>query len=107
MYGQEQMGIWARIKNRKKKSLHRSYFSTRNHWLLLLKDLDVLSGLVLFPRLFIAEVARLGYIATLEWKNTKAIFDALKLVPRIWKKRKNTMQTKVVSGRVIRKTFAE
>lgn len=107
MYGQEQMGIWARIKNRKKKSLHRSYFSTRNHWLLLLKDLDVLSGLVLFPRLFVAEVARLGYIVTLEWKNAKAIFDALKLVPRIWRKRKNTMQTSIVSGRAIRKKFAE
>lgn len=107
MYGQEKMGFFARIKNRKNKSLHRSYFSTRNHWLLLLKDLDAVSALVLFPRLFLAEVARLGYILTLEMKNVKAIFDALKLVPRIWTKRRVTMRTKVVPGRMIRKKFAE
>ncbi len=107
MYGQERMGIWARIKNRKNKSLHRSYFSTRNHWLLLSKNLDVVSLLVLFPRLFVAEGMRFFYILFLETKNSKAIFDALKLLPRVLRKRSAMMQGQVVKGRLIRKQFAE
>lgn len=107
MYGEEKMGIFARIKNRKNKSLHRRYFTTRNHWLFLLKDLDIVSLFVSFPRLLITEGARLGFILTLEWQNLKAIFDAMKLIPRIWTKRRATMRSKVVPGRMIRKKFAE
>jgi GT2 family glycosyltransferase len=107
MYGQEKMGFFARIKNRKNKSLHRSYYSTRNHWLLLLKELDVVSFFVLFPRLFFAEMSRCFYVLFFETKNSRAFLDAIRLVPRIWAKRGVIQKTKIVPGRLIRKKFAE
>lgn len=107
MYGKEKMGFFARMKNRRNKSLHRSYFSTRNHWLLLAKDLDVVSFVLLFPRLLLSECARCLYILLLETKNSKAVFDAIRFLPRILAKRRVIMQTKKVPGRLIRKRYAE
>lgn len=107
MYGQEKMGFFARIKNRRNKSRHRSYFSTRNQWLFLWKNLDLVSLVILFPRLLVSECSRFFYVILLETKNSKAFFDAARLIPRIWTKRRVIMRTKKVPGRVIRKRFAE
>jgi hypothetical protein len=42
-----------------------------------------------------------------ETKNSRAFFDAIRLVPRIWAKRRVIQKTKIVAGRLIRKKFAE
>lgn len=105
MYGQERMSIWKRIRNRQKKSRVRSYFSTRNHWLLLFKNADVASCIVLGPRVFLTELARFFYIVFFESSNSKSIPHAFRLFPRMWKKRRQIQKTKAVSGSAIRKAF--
>lgn len=106
MFGQEKMSLWQRMKNRKTKSRVRSYYSTRNHWLFLQKNMDVVSALVCLPRLVVSEVLRFLYLCLFEQKNMKAVFEAIKLFSRMQKKHRAVASATVFRGRTIRKKFA-
>ena len=87
MYGKEKMSIWEKMKNRRTKSKLRSYYSNRNHWLLLIKNERWINGLLSCWRVIPLEVSRLLYTVLFEMTNLRAFFDAIKLFPRMMKKR--------------------
>lgn len=107
MYGPERMGFFARIANRQKKSRSRNYLSVRNHWLLLIKNVDLISFLFSFPRILVSECLRVFYVLLFEISNARAILDVIRLLPRMWKKRRMIQSTKLISGNKIRKRFVE
>lgn len=86
-YGAERQGWFARIKNRRGKSPMRNWYSTRNHLLLILKNEGILTGLLALPWIAWFEFRRFVYVLVLETRNLSAYFSALKLSPRILKKR--------------------
>lgn len=87
MYGPEKMSWWQCILHRRKKSLIRNYYSTRNHWLVLVKNIRVLNAILAAPRLLCLEGCRLFYTLVFEPRNARAVFDAMRLIPRMLKKR--------------------
>ncbi len=105
-FGQENRRVWSRLFHSTKKSRASRYYSVRNHWLFLLKNLDVISLIVLFPRLFLTEFVRCLRLFFFDWANIRAIFDTIRLIPRILAKRRSIQQTKKVRGKYIRKQFA-
>ncbi len=105
MYGKERMGLWERFKNRRNKSLSLSYYSTRNQWLLLWKNLSFLSAILWFPRIFVSEMLRILYTFFFEMRNVRAFFDAIRLLPRIWKKRRQLMKHRKRKGKELRTLF--
>lgn len=88
MYGKESAGLMELIKNRRKKSRRRSFYSTRNHWNLLMKNESILNGMLAAPRVIPYEFARVAYVCVFEPGNAKAFFSALSRAPRMWKKRR-------------------
>ena len=105
MYGPEKSGIWRRLKNRQEKSSVRNIFSTRNHWLVLLKNLKCTSLLFSFPWILTYEGARLIYVLFFERSGWRALKETMMLAPRIWKKRRATMRSCRRPGREVRKWF--
>lgn len=105
MYGKETSGLFAKLSNRKKKSMQRNYYSTRNHWLVLFKNLRVSSFLLCFPRIVIHEFARVIYICLLEPSSLRAIVDVVRLFPRMLKKRRALFAVATAESRQIRKWF--
>jgi GT2 family glycosyltransferase len=105
VYGKEKMSFFERIKNRRRKSKKLSFYSTRNHWLLIMKNIDLVSLVVAMPRLVFSEVARVGYVIVFEQRNILVFPEVLRLVPKIFKKRKQINNSKKLSGRKIRKMF--
>lgn len=87
MYGKEKAGIIERLKNRRGKSRMRSYYSNRNHWLMIFKNLSFSDLLLNSYRIFLQELGRLLYTFLFETKNMLAFFDAIKLFPIMLKKR--------------------
>ncbi len=86
-YGAENQGWFARIRNRRGKSAMRNWYSTRNHLLLVLKNEGILSGLLALPWIAWFEFRRFVYVLVFETKNISAYFSALKLSPKMLKKR--------------------
>ncbi len=86
-YGAERQGWIARIKNRRGKSPMRNWYSTRNHLLLVLKNEGIWSGLLALPWILWFELRRFVYVLVFETRNVSAYFSALKLVPKMLKKR--------------------
>ena len=105
-FGQENRRVWSRLFHSTKKTRASRYYSVRNQWLFLLKNLDVISLIVLFPRLFLTEFVRCLRLFFFDWANIRAIFDTIRLIPRILAKRRSIQQTKKVRGKYIRKQFA-
>ncbi len=87
MYGKEQMGIWEKMKNRRTKSTMRNYYSNRNHWLLIMKNERWINGLLSCWRVVPLEIGRLLYTILFELRNLRAFADAMRLFPRMMKKR--------------------
>ncbi len=88
MYGKEKMGLLERIKNRRGKSRVRSYYSTRNHWSMLMKNEHGADALLSFPWIAGHELARFLYVVLFETKNVPAFFEAISRAPRMWRKRR-------------------
>lgn len=105
MYGPEKGGLWKRLSNRREKSSLRNFFSTRNHWLLLLKNLTCTSLLFRFPWILTYEGARLAYVLIFERSGWRALRETIALAPRMWKKRRATMRACQHPGRDVRKWF--
>ncbi|MBT5808249.1 glycosyltransferase family 2 protein [Candidatus Uhrbacteria bacterium] len=105
MYGKEASGLWDRVKNRRKKSSMRNYYSTRNHWLMLLKNLSFTNGLLGLPWILTYEFSRFVYLILFEPSNLKAVADLFKLVHKMHKKRSQIMSSTDVSNRRINGFF--
>lgn len=87
MYGPEKSGWRERLWNRRQKSPLRNFFSTRNHWLLLIKNVRWSDLFFSFPWMFVHETGRLVYVLVFERFGWRAVWEALGLFPRMWKKR--------------------
>lgn len=105
MYGKEASGLWERMRNRRKKSGQRNYYSTRNHWLMLIKNLRFTNALLSAPRLFAYEFARFIYLIVFEPASLKAIKDVIVLFPKMMKKRTHLKKVRRATGAEIRKWF--
>lgn len=105
MYGKEASGLLAKVGNRRGKSSTRNYYSTRNHWLMLIKNMRFVNALLALPRLFIYEGLRFIYILFLEPSSLKACGDVLRLFPRMFEKRCATMEKKKVTAKELRRWF--
>ena len=105
MYGPEKMGLWERIRNRRIKSSVRNYYSTRNHWLLLIKNLRFSNLLLALPWIVVYETLRFVYVLAFEKGGLKAVFDTVRLIPVMLAKRRATFQSSEVRARELRKWF--
>ncbi len=105
MYGPEKSSLLERIRNRREKSSVRNYYSTRNHWLMLIKNYKVVNFLFSFPWVLTYEGARLVYVLLFERSGRKAFREAIVLVPRMWRKRRATMRLAKRPSREVRRWF--
>jgi GT2 family glycosyltransferase len=105
MFGKEKMGVWERVKNRRSQSRLRGYYSTRNHWLMLLKNLSWCNALFMFPRLLVVESSRLLYLCLFETSHLRSLFDVIKLLPKMLRKRRDVMKRRKRSSREMRSWF--
>ncbi|MBI4435722.1 glycosyltransferase family 2 protein [Candidatus Uhrbacteria bacterium] len=105
MYGPEKAGIWKQLRNHREKSSLRNFFSTRNHWLMLLKNYKAVNFLLSFPWVLTYEIGRLGYVLVFERSGWKATREAIALAPRMWRKRRATMKLAKRPARDVRKWF--
>ncbi len=105
MYGKERAGLLELIRNRRKKSSLRSFYSTRNHEWLLFKNLTVLDWLLAFPWIAGMETARFIYVCLFESANLRAFGEALAKLPKMWRKRCWIMKKRKVNGRELRQWF--
>lgn len=105
MYGPEKSGLWQRVKNRRQKSSLRNYYSTRNHWLMLVKNMRLSSVVLSAPRLFVYEGARAVFVLLFERRGIKVLWDTMMLVPVMLRKRAQTMKIKKRSAKELRAWF--
>jgi GT2 family glycosyltransferase len=105
MYGKETSGLLAKMGNRRKKSSQRNYYSTRNHWLMLLKNLRLVNALFSFPWLAFHESLRLLYILFIEPSSLRSVKDVMILAPRMFIKRRVVMKNLRVNSKEMRKWF--
>lgn len=105
MYAKEQMGWLDRIRHRRTKSKTRSYYSNRNQWLLLVKNVRFGEAILIFPRVFVLELGRFIYTLLFETKNLRSFFDTIRFLPRMLKKRRQTMSLRKRPWREMRKWF--
>ena len=105
MFGPEKMGFWERFRNRRSKSKSRSFYSTRNHLLLLVKNLSVIDGILAVFRIVPLEFGRFFYTLFFEASNLRAYSAALSLTPKILKKRFRLMKLRKRGSKELRKWF--
>ena len=96
MYGPEKSGIWKRIMNRKGKSPLRNYYSTRNHWMLLVKNLRLSDIVFGFLWILPYEFGRVVYTIVFERMGRKALIEAIVLLPRMLQKRRYIAQLSLI-----------
>ncbi len=85
--GSEKRSLATAVRERREKSAAVNYWSTRNHWLMLVKN-DSLGGVLLHGyRFFPYEIAKLVYLTFSEPRSLKAIPAALGLLPKMLRKR--------------------
>ncbi len=87
MADREGKGIIARMRNRRKKSRTRSFYSTRNHLCLLVKNETVLNGLLAAPWILSMEISRFVYVALFEPRLLPAFSEAVFRIPKMLIKR--------------------
>src|SRR3989338_1155522 len=58
IYGPEKSGLWQRLRNHRSKSSLRNFFSTRNHWLMLIKNIHGSHFLLSLPWIGLYEGGR-------------------------------------------------
>lgn len=105
MYGPEKSGLWQRARNRRIKSSTRNFFSTRNHWLALMKNLRLTSFILALPWVVVHELCRLFYVLLFEKTGWRALREALALAPRMYKKRRATFAKSKRSAQDMRRWF--
>src|SRR3990167_4280774 len=88
MYGPEKSGLWQRLRNHRSKSSLRNFFSTRNHWLMLVKNMRGYHAFLALPWIGFYEGGRLVYVLLFERSGFRTIKETVMLLPLMWKKRK-------------------
>lgn len=96
---------WATIVNRKMKSTRSNYASYRNHFLLLVKNESPVNLLLASPFICLYELKKFLYLLLFEQKTVLALFDVLKLLPKMIKKRRIIMKNRKISAAKMRKWF--
>lgn len=105
MYGKERVGFFERLVNRRKKSQLRSFYSTRNHWWLLFKNMSLVEFLSAAPRIVLAETARFVYVCLFEPSNIRALWQFFGGLFKMWRKRREILARRQVSRREISQWF--
>jgi GT2 family glycosyltransferase len=105
MYGSEKMGWLERIKHRRTKSKIRSYYSNRNQWLLLAKNMQFLEVVIVLPRVLPLELGRFFYTLIFDTGSIRSFLSAIRLLPRMFKKRKRIALNRKRSATDVRKWF--
>ncbi len=106
-YVEEKWGWMARLQHRQTKSKMYRYYCIRNHWLVLLKNIDFVSFLLSFPQVCYTESFRFLGALLFGGADRFAIFSVMGLIPRMYKKRQWIQKTKQITGFAIRKRFAK
>ncbi len=105
MFGAEKMGLWQRFINRRSKSKSRSFYSTRNQLLLLIKNLSFIDAMLAAFLIASLEVARFFFTLLFESSNLRAYASAFCLTPTMLKKRFRLMRSRKRSSKELRKWF--
>jgi len=104
MYGPEKSGLLGKLRNWRRKSSIGNYYSTRNQWLMLIKNVQFVNGLLAIPWAFPYEGARFVYVLFFD-KGLKACLDAIRLWPVMLKKRGAIRAKSKRSAKEIRQWF--
>ncbi|MBI4437622.1 glycosyltransferase family 2 protein [Candidatus Uhrbacteria bacterium] len=104
MYGPEKTGMFQKLKNWRSKPAIRNYLSTRNHWLMLIKNIQPIHALLALPWALPHEVARFLYVAVFD-QGIKASFSVLRLLPSLFKKRSLMRAKRRRPARELRRWF--
>lgn len=103
--GAEKAGLLELFKRRSGRSPLVNRLSTRNHLLLLVKDDDRLNQLLHLPWILVHEVGKLLSTLVFAPRALGAYFEALALVPKMWRKRASLRKRRKASLKDIRKWF--
>lgn len=91
----------------RKKSMHVKRLSYRNHLLLLAKNDRMRNWFFPLPRVVFYELAKFFYACVREPHTTLGLLDALRLLPKILKKRTITIRRARVAPRIVARWFSE
>jgi len=106
MRAASQTGMLARYRHRRGQSYLCRYYSYRNQFLLLAKD-QYLGLLFSFsPAIIWRELKKLIYVLILEWSSVRALFDVIKLLPAMMRKRRIILGQAKVSAREMTQWFS-
>ncbi len=105
IYGKEKAGPFSRIRDRRKKRPFFAALSTRNQWIVLLKNEHWLNAILSLPLVVSLEIARLGYIVIFEPRSLWIVPSFFKLLPRTLRKRWTIAKNRRSKASDIRKWF--
>ncbi len=103
--GSEKASLFELFKRRLGRSALVNRLSTRNHLLLLAKDDDWTSQLLHLPWIFAHEIGKFLSTLFLAPRALGAYFEALALLPKMWKKRAMLQKRRKTSAKDIRTWF--
>lgn len=102
-YGSENRTMSKAINERRKKNSLINYYSTTNHFSILLKNEFAKNIVKDLPYIFLYEAGKFLYILFFETKTLRAYFKFLKSFSYVWKQRKEIMSRKKVNAEDMRK----
>jgi len=105
MYGKERAGFFERLKNRRKKSKVRNFYSTRNHWWMLFKNMSLVEYLLATWWIKPAEAARFFYVCLFEPSNVRAIGQFFGGLGKMRRKRREILTRRKVPRQNISQWF--
>lgn len=105
MYGKEHASFFERISNRRKKSKLRSFYSTRNHWWMLFKNMSLIDYLLSVWWIKPAEAARFFYVCLFKPSNVRAIGQFFGSLGKMRRKRREILARRKVSRQSISQWF--
>ncbi len=103
--GSEKAGLFALFRRRLGRSRLVNHLSTRNHLLLLAKDDDAVNQLIHFPWILVQEIGKFLATLLLAPRALAAYVEALRLLPKMWKKRALLRKKRKTSPKDIRIWF--
>lgn len=105
MYDPEKSGLIARIRHRAEASVMRTFFSTRNHWLVLWKNMRISDVLLSGVRVMLHELPGFFYVTFVEGMGLRAVRESLALLPRMWRKRRHILSGATRTPGEVRRWF--
>src|SRR3989339_238656 len=105
MYGPEKSGLWQRLRNHRTKSSLRNFFSTRNHWLMLIKNIRTGHFFLALPWIGLYEGGRFFYVLFFEHSGFRTIKETILLFPVMLKKRTQLFKKAKRSAKELRHWF--